>query len=214
MSSRRERFQKCANNFPAAMTLFDRCVSSWEGVNNQDKMRSSLEFAAIKHEKQIRNHADWVPYIIHPLSVSLILWQEAQIREEEILLAALLHDTLEDTATTPEEIESLFGAKVLELVKELTEKPHLSGEAARRQLVEDAKSMSKKAKEIKLADRIHNLRDLMDHPPKVWRRDKVEGFLKNSRELLEVLKDAHAILAGLLAQAIEGVEARNLEGST
>lgn len=185
---------------------FDRLMLALKGECQRtkafdlQKLLTAIDFAALKHQGQTRIHADWVPYLIHPLRVTLVLFSEGGIVEEDLLAAALLHDTLEDTRTLPEEIVTLFGARVLSLVEELTEVPGQS--------IANCK-MSLESKIIKLADRAHNLRDLIDHPPKIWRKDKVENFLQRSRELLQTLKGSHPVLEKKYSEALDALEKFN-----
>ena len=81
----------------------------------------AAHFAAKKHRAQRRKDAHASPYIIHPISVALEIAQIGGVDDPEILAAALLHDTLEDTETTPEELEAEFGKKDCEYVLDVTD---------------------------------------------------------------------------------------------
>src|SRR2546426_1243648 len=78
----------------------------------------ALKFAAEKHRNQRRKDADASPYINHPIAVAAVLATEAGVTDEATLLAALLHDTVEDTETTVQELQQLFGPEVAALVGE------------------------------------------------------------------------------------------------
>jgi guanosine-3',5'-bis(diphosphate) 3'-pyrophosphohydrolase len=192
-------------NHPIVIGDFNRLVAGWHkewGKLDVPFLLAVIDFAALKHLGQMRTHADWIPYFIHPLRVALILWEEGGIKDTDLLASALLHDTLEDTQTTEEEIIFLCGNRILSLVKELTEKPGGS-------CCEDALTMSPEAKIIKLADRTHNMRDLLDHPPQVWKSDKVEIFIEKSKKLLEALKGEHPELERAYRQALDRLEKTN-----
>ncbi|MBS0605114.1 MAG: bifunctional (p)ppGpp synthetase/guanosine-3',5'-bis(diphosphate) 3'-pyrophosphohydrolase [Verrucomicrobia bacterium] len=196
-------------NNPIVLGDFDRLIQHLRaefqmtrGSFNLPMLLATIDFAALRHVKQVRNHADWVPYIVHPFRVAILLWEDGEVRDEDTIMAALLHDILEDTQTVPEELGSLFGKKVLFIVEQLTESLEIS-------LLDQAKAMSTEAKLVKLADRTHNLRDLLDHPPKVWKPDKVEKFIQKSRDLLEVLKEAHPALEKAYLDAIDSLEKAN-----
>lgn len=188
---------------PSVTGTLERLVHDWTQAKTTHlpKLLEGVDFAVAKHHGQVRNHAESVPYVVHPLRVALLLWEEAGIHDEDLLLAALLHDTLEDTATTPEEIGAKFGPRVQKLVQELTEKPNATGEDE----VKSAKAMSKEAKTIKLGDRTHNLRDLIDHPPKVWHTDKVHRFLDRSADLLIALQGVNPVLEKAYREAMRKV---------
>jgi GTP diphosphokinase / guanosine-3',5'-bis(diphosphate) 3'-diphosphatase len=196
-------------NNPIVLGDFDRLIQNLrqetiktKGSFNLPILLMAIDFAAMRHLKQVRKHADWVPYIIHPFRVAILLWEDAEVRSEDMIMAALLHDLLEDTQTVREELGSLFGKKVLVLVDLLTESTEVS-------LLDQVKEMSKEAKMIKLADRTHNLRDLLDHPPKEWKADKVEKFILKSRQLLEALQGVHPQLEKTYAGALESLEKAN-----
>jgi len=124
-------------------------------------------FAATKHAGQLRKDGH-TPYINHPLEVAHILCREGGIGDPEMLAAALLHDTVEDTETTPEEIEEAFGVKVRNLVMELTEDKTLPRDERRNQSIQHAETLSARAKQLKIADMIANLRSLIRSLPDGW----------------------------------------------
>ena len=77
----------------------------------------ALQFATTKHRNQQRKSQEAIPYINHPIEVAMTLWEIGEIREIPTIMAALLHDTLEDTDATEIEILDLFGVQVLHLVQ-------------------------------------------------------------------------------------------------
>src|SRR3954462_1956275 len=81
----------------------------------------ALAFAAHKHRDQRRKDAEASPYINHPIALADVLVNEGGVTDVEVLVAALLHDTVEDTATTPEELERAFGPRVARIVAEVTD---------------------------------------------------------------------------------------------
>lgn len=117
------------------------------------KKLKAYTFAERKHEGQKRK--DGKPYITHPENVALILLNEFGITDREIIEAALLHDTIEDTDTTYDEIKNQFGEKVADYVLHLT-KPDNENQAIK--YWESLKQAPDDVKKIKIADRIHNLR--------------------------------------------------------
>ncbi len=80
------------------------------------RILEAVLFAAERHRDQRRKGAEKPPYINHPVEVAERLWRVGKVRDIPVILAALLHDTLEDTPTTPEEIRERFGEEVLGLV--------------------------------------------------------------------------------------------------
>jgi len=156
-------------------------------------------FSAEKHQSQRRKNRRRTPYINHPLTVASILWHEGQVRDGEVLAAALLHDTVEDTETTFAEIETHFGVRVRNIVAEVTDDKTLSSNERKKRQVSGARHLSREAKLVKLADKISNLRDVNTDPPEGWsleRRAKyfqwaeqVVGGLRGTNEALEVIFD-------------------------
>nr|KAF6409999.1 HD domain containing 3 [Rousettus aegyptiacus] len=124
------------------------------------QLLEAADFAARKHRGQRRKDPEGTPYINHPIGVARILTHEAGITDIAVLQAALLHDTVEDTDTTLDEVELHFGAQVRGLVEEVTDDKTLPKLERKRLQVEQAPHSSPGAKLVKLADKLHNLRDL------------------------------------------------------
>uniref|UniRef100_A0A673B0M7 Guanosine-3',5'-bis(diphosphate) 3'-pyrophosphohydrolase MESH1 n=1 Tax=Sphaeramia orbicularis TaxID=375764 RepID=A0A673B0M7_9TELE len=120
----------------------------------------TVNFAAEKHKNQRRKDPDGTPYINHPIGVARILSHEGGITNIQVLQAALLHDTVEDTNTSPAELQAQFGATVAGIVQEVTDDKSLSKQERKRLQVEHAPHCSHEAKLVKLADKLYNLRDL------------------------------------------------------
>ena len=190
-----------AKNCSSTVSTFGDFILSLEDPPLRKLIAEATLFAAKAHFGQTRNQNDQIPYIVHPLRVSYLLWNEGNINNAHLLVAALLHDVLEDTEVSRHEILNQFGSAILTLVEELTDKakPTVQEEAL------NALKMSKEAKTIKLADRTHNLRDLIDHPPKIWDFAKVNGFLIRSKILFENLRNTHPVLEKCYLDAIQAL---------
>jgi guanosine-3',5'-bis(diphosphate) 3'-pyrophosphohydrolase len=128
-------------------------------------------FAAEKHRDQKRKGAEASPYINHPLALARTL-AFAGVTETVVLCAALLHDTVEDTATSFEEIEERFGTHVMSIVREVTDDKTIKKPERKRKQVEMAASKTREAKLVKLADKISNLADILNSPPTDWPRER------------------------------------------
>jgi guanosine-3',5'-bis(diphosphate) 3'-pyrophosphohydrolase len=129
---------------------------------------AAMEFASRKHSAQRRKGEDAAPYINHPIAVTYLLAKTGGITDLVTLMAALLHDTIEDTATTREELDEHFGPTVRKVVEEVTDDKTLDDAVRKALQVEHAPSLSGRAKAIKLADKIDNVRDVTSHPPSNW----------------------------------------------
>ena len=125
-------------------------------------------FSADRHRSQRRMGIDASPYINHPLDVASLLASVGGVEEVETLVGAILHDTIEDTATTADELESNFGRAVRRLVEEVTDDKSLAKAERKRRQVEHAPSLSSAAKLIKLGDKISNVREVIASPPADW----------------------------------------------
>ncbi|MFM7317203.1 MAG: HD domain-containing protein [bacterium] len=151
-------------------------------------------FAAKKHTNQRRKDPSASPYINHPLEVAWILSSIGAIVDEDVLIAALLHDTIEDTQTTREEIEFAFGERVAGFVCECTDDKLLPKEERKRLQIENAPKKSNEAKCIKIADKIANLKSVMIAPPMDWSIDRQIDYLNWAGNVVAGLKGVNQSL--------------------
>lgn len=151
---------------------------SGDGFIHRDISRifEATQFAAKKHQGQLRINEVGAPYIIHPIGVARYLLQIGQVRDPDVIIAALLHDTVEDTDTTFEEIESLFGSRVCGFVAEVTDDKDLPKAERKRLQIERAPSKTAGAAEIKLADKLYNLTDLFNDPITGWPKERIDAY--------------------------------------
>lgn len=147
-------------------------------------------FAAHRHRRQRRLGGDGSPYINHPLAVAELLANLGGIVDPVVLCAALLHDTVEDTATTFEEIELAFGAAVAAVVREVSDDKALPKAERKRLQIEHARHASPQAQLVKLADKICNLRDLLDAPPP-WPRQRKREYFEWAAQVVAGVRGAH-----------------------
>ncbi|XP_065069912.1 guanosine-3',5'-bis(diphosphate) 3'-pyrophosphohydrolase MESH1-like [Rhopilema esculentum] len=145
-------------------------------------------FAAIKHKNQRRKNFEKTPYINHPIGVANILSDEADVADIEVLAAAILHDTVEDTDTTFQEIEDSFGVVIRRIVEECSDDKSLPKQERKRLQIEHAHICSPKAKLVKLADKIYNLRDLNKEVPEGWTDERVSEYFKWAGKVFQGLK--------------------------
>jgi guanosine-3',5'-bis(diphosphate) 3'-pyrophosphohydrolase len=151
----------------------------------------ALAFAADKHRDQRRKDAAASPYINHPIALANVLVREGGVGEPEVIAAALLHDTLEDTQTTPGELDAAFGARVAGIVAEVTDDKRLPKAERKRLQVEHAAGISREAKLVKLADKICNLRDMAEHPPAGWDLTRRREYFDWAKAVIDRLRGAH-----------------------
>lgn len=151
----------------------------------------AVAFAAHKHRDQRRKDSGASPYINHPIQLAEVLWEEGGVRDPEVIAAALLHDTLEDTETTWQELRGEFGEEIANLVLEVTDTPWIRKRARKRLQVTRARYSSDKAKLIKLADKICNLRDVAAHPPAGWSLERRRQYFDWAKEVVDQLRGTH-----------------------
>jgi len=132
------------------------------------RLLEAAGFAADRHRKQKRKGREALPYVNHPLAVASVLANDGKVGDVTILVAAVLHDTVEDTETTPEELETRFGREVRLLVDEVSDDKDLEKTERKRLQIVHAASASDAAKQLKLADKICNVRDVTVDPPADW----------------------------------------------
>jgi GTP diphosphokinase / guanosine-3',5'-bis(diphosphate) 3'-diphosphatase len=178
-------------------------------MNSQFKYQllKAMAFAADKHRFQTRKDSAGTPYINHPVNVAVTLIEVGREDDTDLLTAAILHDTIEDTQTTNEEIERAFGRKVLSIVLEVTDDKTLSKEDRKRHQVTNASLKSTQAKKLKLADKICNVYDIINHPPANWSSERKAEYLFWADEVLQGLRGVNIFLEEKLENLIaEGLE--------
>lgn len=155
-------------------------------------LRAAL-FAAQKHRAGTRKGAESSPYINHPLAVAAVL-AEHGVTDAVTLQAALLHDTVEDTETTPAELEEVFGPAVARVVVEVTDDKALAKDERKRVQVEKAPGLSPRAKLVKLGDKICNVRDVTWDPPRGWLLERRIEYVDWTEKVVAGCRGIHASL--------------------
>ncbi len=163
---------------------------------NTDTARliAAIHFAADKHRDQRRKDRGATPYINHPVSLAHILTDEGGIDDIDVLSAALLHDTIEDTDTTPEELVAHFGQHIASIVLEVTDDTTQHFTVRKQAQIDHAPHMSHQAKLVKLADKISNLRDLLAFPPHDWPVARKQAYMDFSLDVVNGLRGTNAAL--------------------
>jgi guanosine-3',5'-bis(diphosphate) 3'-pyrophosphohydrolase len=154
----------------------------------------ALRFAAWKHRDQRRKGPKSVPYINHPIDLANVLWFDGRVRDPVVLAAAILHDTIEDTETTPDELRGAFGAVVADVVQEVTDVTWLRKRARKKLQVARAARSSRRARLIKLADKICNLRDIKAHPPRDWPPERQREYFDWAKSVVDEIRGTNARL--------------------
>ena len=161
----------------------------------------ALAFAAHKHRDQRRKGAERSPYINHPIALVNVLVNEADVTDSEVIATALLHDTIEDTETTGDEIEAQFGARIRVLVEAVTDDKALDKAERKALQIAKAADLPKQAKLVKLADKICNLRDIVDNPPDNWPLERRQAYFEWARQVIDGLRGCHPVLEAVFDAA-------------
>jgi guanosine-3',5'-bis(diphosphate) 3'-pyrophosphohydrolase len=155
---------------------------------------AALRFAAGKHRNQRRKGEDGSPYLHHCVEVADTLAAVGGVSDPEVLAAAVLHDTLEDTDTTPAELERHFGGRVRRMVEEVSDDRSLPRDRRRALQVERAPGLSRAARLIKLADKICNVTDVARTPPVGWSVERCREYVEWTARVIDGLRGASPAL--------------------
>lgn len=154
----------------------------------------ATDFSARHHAHQTRKGDLRVPYVNHPIRVAWYLASVGGIHNVEVLCAALLHDTLEDTDATEEELRREFGDEITALVLEVTDDKSLPKAERKRRQVLHAPEVSDGATQIKLADKTSNVEDIAEAPPANWTRQRRIEYLDWTERVVNELTNVNEAL--------------------
>lgn len=161
----------------------------------------AIAFAAEKHRHQRRKDPEASPYINHPIDLANVLVQEGRVMDTTVLIAAVLHDTLEDTETTPDELAMVFGGEIRDIVMEVTDNKTLKKRKRKELQIKHGPHLSHKARLVKLADKICNLRDVAVNPPARWPLKRQIEYFDWAKSVIDGLRGTHARLEALFDAA-------------
>ncbi|MEY3300168.1 MAG: pyrophosphokinae rsh [Cyanobacteriota bacterium] len=162
----------------------------------------ALQFAALKHRDQRRKDEMASPYVNHLIAVANLLANVGEVTDPVTLMGGILHDTLEDTQTTPDELDATFGLAVRQVVQEVTDDKSLPKVERKRLQIEHAPHLSIHARQIKLADKISNVQDIIISPPKNWPLDRRQEYLAWTEQVVAGCRGANPALEALYDQIL------------
>ena len=148
----------------------------------------AIHFAADKHRDQRRKDEGASPYINHPIEVAELIARVGGVSDLVTLQAAILHDTIEDTQTTSEELETHFGERVRKVVQEVTDDKTLLKIDRKRLQIEHSPHLSREAQMVKLADKISNVRAVTETPPAKWPLTRRKEYLDWTEQVVAGLR--------------------------
>jgi (p)ppGpp synthase/HD superfamily hydrolase len=171
----------------------------------------AIRFSSFRHRTQRRKDALGSAYIHHPIQVMELIWSVGEIRDRDILIAALLHDTIEDTvkptsveeANLKQEIFDHFGKEVLEMVLEVTDDKRDVHKVRKQLQIDHAPTLSSGAKIIKLADKTANLQDIIDNPPMFWSKTRKSEYFDWAVEVAAKLRGVNQKLEERFDQVVQ-----------
>lgn len=158
------------------------------------RLQAAIELAVRLHRDQERDGDNPLPYCTHPIEVVSLLRNVGGVTDEDLLCVAALHDVLEETDIDPVEIEKEFGSRASALVKELTRKEPTAQETKgldknaiwklrAEMLLEEIRHMSAQAQQVKLADRLSNVREAK----RTKSGQKLERYIWQTEEILKIV---------------------------
>jgi GTP diphosphokinase / guanosine-3',5'-bis(diphosphate) 3'-diphosphatase len=159
-----------------------------------EQVLAAALFAAEKHATQRRKGVGGEPYINHLLEVAHLIARHADSRDSNLIVAGLLHDTIEDTGVTSAELEERFGTDVASLVVEVTDDKSLPKETRKALQVRNAPKKSARAQVIKLADKISNLRSILEKPPEGWGFERKRQYFDWAKQVVDRLAAPNPVL--------------------
>ncbi len=175
--------------------------------NHMGTFIKAVAFAAEKHRNQRRKDAEASPYINHPIALADVLANEGGVVDPTVLCAAILHDTIEDTETTEDELRDAFGPEVTSIVLEVTDDKSLEKQVRKQLQVEHAPHLSPEAKLVKLADKICILRDILASPPADWPAQRKREYFDWAGRVIEGVRGVHPGLESIF----DGLQRRSRE---
>ena len=177
-------------------------------MSGLSEILKAAEWAATLHAQQDRKGSRSEPYIGHLIEVASLLANVAGVTDAPTIIAAFLHDSVEDGHATRKKIFEEFGAEIAGIVAELSDPSGLGEGARRRRQVEHASSLSRSAKLIKLADKISNVREIAEQPPVDWSSEEIKDYVLWGKKVVERLRGTNASLEQLFDQVAEAALTR------
>lgn len=169
------------------------------------RILSAARFAAEKHAQQKRKGENAEPYFNHLLEVAELIAVSSRDLDVELMMAAFLHDTVEDTGITLQELEQRFGKDVAALVAEVTDDKSLPKETRKQLQVQHTPGKSPRAQTLKLADKISNLRAIIGSPPMGWSLERKQQYFEWARQVVSGIASPNEFLKSEFDKAYRSI---------
>ena len=170
------------------------------------RLTKALVFAAEAHRNQRRKGAAQEPYLNHLIEVLDLVVQATDGTDMDIVIAALLHDVVEDTSTSYEDVAKNFGERVAEIVRESSDDMSLPKAERRRARITAMPLKSREGRLVKMADVISNLRAIAVSPPAGWSTERKLGYLEGCRQLVDAGRGTEASIERIFDEMAADVE--------
>lgn len=171
-----------------------------------DSILDAVIFAARKHQGHVRKDERASPYVTHPLAVARAIYQIGKIHDPIILIAAILHDIIEDTDTTDTEIQERFGEEILSTVLEVTDDKSQMKIIRKQQQVVHSPDLSYGAKIIKLADKLTNCQDILHTPPRDWSIKRRQEYIQWAADVIAQIRNTNPPLEAAFDEMLTQAE--------
>ncbi|MBS0519942.1 MAG: bifunctional (p)ppGpp synthetase/guanosine-3',5'-bis(diphosphate) 3'-pyrophosphohydrolase [Proteobacteria bacterium] len=172
------------------------------------QLARAADYAARQHVAQRRKGDRGEPYVNHLIEVTALLAEATGGGDVVLLMGGLLHDTIEDTDATFEDLLERFGPEVAALVAEVTDDKGLPRDERKRRQVETAPGKSRRAKLLKIADKTSNLRGLMTSPPTGWTETRLADYVDWAEQVVRSCRGLNAALDAAFDAAYAQAKAR------
>jgi (p)ppGpp synthase/HD superfamily hydrolase len=174
-----------------------------------DALRDVLKaarFASVRHVSQKRKGIAAEPYLNHLIEVADLVAQAITEPDTNLIAAALLHDVIEDTNTSKEEVVAEFGTDIANLVAEVTDDKSLPKAERKRLQIEHAPHLTPRAQTLKIADKISNLRGIVSTPPEDWDLRRKREYFEWARRVVEACCAPNPLLKAEFAKVLTDVD--------
>jgi len=175
-------------------------------VNDTVLITHALRFAAERHSSQRRKGQAKEPYVNHLAEVSELVADATEGKDVNLIAAALLHDTIEDTETSSDELVATFNNDIAQLVADVTDDKSLPKQDQKNLQVVNSRAQNMRVKLLKLADKTSNLRSLANSPPENWNTERKQAYIDWAIKVAAGLKGVNPWLEERFDEALRGAQ--------
>ncbi|NDD57770.1 MAG: bifunctional (p)ppGpp synthetase/guanosine-3',5'-bis(diphosphate) 3'-pyrophosphohydrolase [Chlamydiae bacterium] len=193
------------NQYDGFINTLNKAIKEDKGLKAKDldRILDAACFAAECHQHQTRKNAKQTPYVSHPIAVAESVVSIGKVYDADVIIAALLHETIDDTHATFSEIRERFGTKVESIVREVTEDKSLSSIKRKKIQIIQAPTRSEGASVVQMADQLFNLNNLLYDAPTDWPRERIDQYFQWSQSVVDNLPEASKSLKDELHRVIK-----------